>query len=136
MAHQIPHGRTFDADFMFTKLLVNDLDKSAAFYGSVFGLIEMHRVEAEIMGRKISEIVYQPTYAGGPMFILGKFHDTSRPANDELGLGFSTKDMDALLKRVEAAGGSVAQVQEGGGFKNAFVKDTEGHLVQISQAMG
>ena len=61
MAYEIPHGRTLETDFMFTKLLVNDLEKSAAFYSTVIGLIEMNRMEAEITGRKITEIVYMAT---------------------------------------------------------------------------
>lgn len=137
MANEMPHGKTLDSDFMFTKLVVNDLDKAAEFYTSVFGLIQMHRLDAAITGRAVSEIVYMPTYPGGPMFILAKFHDVSKPASDEVLLGFATKDMDALLARVDKAGGRVVEqipASEHIPFRTAFIKDAEGHLVQISQA--
>ena len=51
MANGVPHGKTLDADFMFTKLQVSDLDKAGAFYTAVFGLVEMHRIDAAIAGR-------------------------------------------------------------------------------------
>ena len=139
MANGVPHGKTLDADFMFTKLQVSDLDKAGAFYTAVFGLVEMHRIDAAIAGRGLSEVIYMPTYEGGPMFILAKFHDASKPSTDELILGFATKDLDALLARVETAGGRVVEVIAAGAqspFRTAFVSDGEGHLVQVSQARG
>jgi len=139
MPVEMPYGRTLDSDFMFTKLQVDDLEKSAAFYGAVCGLVELQRIDAEITGRRVSEICYRSTYPGGPMFILVKFHDSPKGHNDELILGFATKDLDALLKRAEAAGGSVAEpIQENpqAGMRHAFVRDVEVHLLQISQSMG
>lgn len=139
MAHEIPSGRTLDTDFMFTKLLVNDLDKAATFYTSVFGLIEMHRVEAKIAGQPVSEIVYMPTYPGGPMFILAKFHTPPAAGTNELIMGFATKDMDALLARAKQAGGRLIELIPESAhmpFRTAFIEDPQGHRVQISQAMG
>jgi predicted enzyme related to lactoylglutathione lyase len=139
VAYEIPHGRTLDTDFMFTKLLVDDLEQAAAFYTSVCGVVEMHKVEAEITGRKVSEIVYMPTYQGGPMFILAKFHGAPKPANDEVILGFATKDLDAFVARVEAAGGRILEKSADdhpSGFRHAFVTDIEGNNLQISQSIG
>jgi len=139
MPYEIPHGRSLDTDFMFTKLLVDDLEAAAAFYTSVCGLVEMHRVEAEITGRKVSEIVYLPTSQGGPMFILAKFSGAPKPANDQLILGFGTQDLDALLSRAEAAGGRVLEksgADHPSGFRHAFVADPEGNWLQISQPIG
>lgn len=140
MASQIPHGKTLDTDFMFTKLVVADLDGAVAFYSSVIGLVEMNRVEAAITGRQVSEVVFMPTYQGGPMFILAQFHDQEKPSSDELILGFATRDIEAALGRAVEAGGAVAEgpieVPGTGGMKVAFVTDPEGHLVQLSQAGG
>jgi len=139
MANQIPSGRTLDTDFMFTKLFVSDLEKSGEFYASVFGLVEMHRVEAAIAGRPVTELVYMPTYPGGPMFILARFHDVSTAAGDELILGFATQDLEALLERVEKAGGRIVEpVQEipQAGMRLAFVADAEGHVSQVTQMIG
>jgi lactoylglutathione lyase len=139
MANGAPADRTQDTDFMFTKLLVDDLEKAAAFYASVCGLVELQRLDAEIAGRPVSEICYKPTYPGGPLLILAKFHGAPKPANDELILGFSTKDLESFLKRVEEAGGHVVQqIQQDprSGLRHAFFEDIEGHLVQISSTMG
>ena len=140
MASQIPNAKTQDTDFMFTKLQVKDLDGAVAFYSSVVGLVEMHHVEAEIAGRKVSEVVFMPTYPGGPMFILAQFHDTQAPAANELILGFATKDLAAFIERAEHAGGHVLEpareVPGTGGMRVAFVSDPEGHILQLSQSGG
>jgi len=137
---QIPHAKTQNTDFMFTKLQVKDLDAAVAFYGSVVGLVEMNRVEAEIGGRPVSEVVFMPTYEGGPMFILAQFHDTAAPAANELILGFATQDIAGFIARAEQAGGKViepAREMPGmGGMQVAFVADPEGHVLQLSQMGG
>jgi predicted enzyme related to lactoylglutathione lyase len=140
MASQIPDAKTQDTDFMFTKLQVKDLDKAVAFYVSVVGLVEMNRVEAEIAGRKVSEVVFMPTYPGGPMFILAQFHDTQTHAANELILGLATKDIAGFIARAEQAGGRVLEqpreVPGMGGMRVAFVTDPEGHVLQLSQPGG
>jgi len=139
MAQQIPSARTLDTDFMFTKLLVSDLDAATAFYSSVVGLVEMHRVEAVIDGRPVTEVIYMPTYAGGPMFILARFHDVASPASSELIMGFSSQDLDAFVERAEKAGGKVIEAAReipGAGMRVAFVADTEGHVLQVTQMLG
>jgi len=140
MATQIPHAKTLDTDFMFTKLQVKDLEKAATFYSSVLGLVEMHRVEAEITGRPVSEVIFMPTYEGGPMFILARFQDIQVPAANELILGFATKDIAGLILRAEQAGGKVLEaareVPGMGGMQVAFIADPEGHVLQLSQPGG
>ncbi|GAD47735.1 hypothetical protein NT2_01_05090 [Caenibius tardaugens NBRC 16725] len=136
MAATLPHGRSHDVDFMFTKLVVHDLERATEFYRDVFGLVEVHRLDAEITGRKVSEVVFMPTSEGGPMFVLVRFHDRAGPASDETILGFATQDLDALLERANALGGVTASQTAGGGFRHAFLLDPEGHLIQISQPAG
>ena len=136
MAHEMPSGCTLDTSFMFTKLQVADLDKAASFYTSVLGLIEMHRVEAAIGGRAVSEIIYMPTQPGGPMFILAKFHDTNAPSRNETILGFATGDTEALIARAEKAGGRMVEQLPAGPhnpFRTTFIEDPEGHVLQFSQ---
>lgn len=105
----IPFAKNGNTDFMFTKLQVKDLDKAVSFYSSAIGLVEMNRVEAEINGRKVSEVVFMPTYEGGPLFILAQFHDTQTPVANESILGLATKDIADLIARVEKAGGRVLE---------------------------
>lgn len=134
---ELPFGAQQDIDFMFTKLIVHNIGKSDDFYKSVFGLVEMNRMEQKITGRDVVEIVYQPTYKGGPLFILASFPGDIQPARNESIIGFASGDLDACLQRIEKAGGTVLEDRSVPDFgRHAFVKDTEGHLLQISERHG
>lgn len=134
---ELPFGADQNIDFMFLKLIVHDIVKSEAFYKSVFGLVEMNRMEAKITGREVIEVVYQPTYKGGPLFILASFPGDTQPARNEAIIGFASGDFDACLQRIEKAGGSVVEDRTVPDFgRTAFAKDPEGHLLQISQRQG
>ena len=136
MTNTLPHGSTADAHFSFTKLLVDDLEKTAAFYASVCGLVEQQRVEATIDGRPIREITFLPTYPGGGSLTLLNFVAAPKPHNDELILGFTTSDLEAFVERVKAAGGRVAdpiRAMPEHRLRVAFVQDVEGHLIEVVQ---
>jgi len=140
MAFEIPHAKTQDTDVVFTKLQVKNLEQAAAFYGSVVGLVEMNRVEAEIAGRKVTEVVFMPTSAGGAMFILASFADTEVAAANEVILGLVTQNIAGFIARAEQAGGRVLEatreVPGMGGMQVAFLADPEGHVLQITQPGG
>jgi predicted enzyme related to lactoylglutathione lyase len=124
--------------FGFTKLLVADLDESAAFYRAVFGLQETGRIESEIAGRAIEEILFSPTGEGAATFVLLKYADTSAASDSEVILGFITGDIDALTQRAVAAGGTIrreALEYPDLHVKVAFVADNEGHLLEFVQPM-
>lgn len=126
------------SDFGFIKLVVADLERSAAFYKAVAGLRESGRVDATIAGRKISEILLHPTTPGGANLVLLHFRDLPRPALDEVILGFITSDLDAFVKRAFDAGGSVYEdikAMSEHGVRVAFVKDLEGHLIEVVQLL-
>ena len=136
---QIPSAKSLDTDFMFTKLIVGNLDAATAFYSAVVGLVEMQRVEAVIDGRPVTEVIYLPTYQGGPMFVLAHFHDAATPATSELIMGFASQDLDGFIGRATAAGGTVIEAAReipGAGMRVAFVADTEGHVLQVTQMLG
>ncbi len=124
--------------FGFTKLLVQDLDKCAAFYSEVCGLTETYRVESEIAGRAISEIMYAPTAEGGASFVLLKFLDAKGPYSEEVIIGMQTDDLEAFVQRAEAAGGRVVdpiRSMPEHGVKVAFVADVEGHLLEVVELL-
>ena len=124
--------------FGFTKLLVNDLEKSATFYKDVCGLTELAHVDAEITGRKIKEIMFNATAPGGSTFVLVKFLDTTKSFSDEVIIGFITDDLEAFVERTKKAGGKVAeeiQSQPEHGVKVAFVTDIEGHLIEVVELL-
>ena len=136
---QIPSAKSLDTDFMFTKLIVADLDAATAFYASVVGLVEMQRVEAVIDGRAVTEVAYMPTCPGGPMFVLARFHDAPAPATSELIMGFVAQDLDGFVTRATACGGTLIEAPReipGAGMRVAFVADTEGHILQVTQMLG
>jgi predicted enzyme related to lactoylglutathione lyase len=124
---------------MFTKLCVDDLEKAARFYEAVCGLVELNRVSAELAGKPAEEIVYRPTYPGGPLLILAQFPGAEAPSTDELILGFAAKDMEAFLARAQEHGGRVVtpvRGEPGSGMRHAIVTDPEGHRIQVSEALG
>ena len=124
--------------FGFTKLVVGDLERSAAFYKSVCGLVEQRRVESEIDGRPIKEILFNPTAPNASTFVLLSFLDSPKPAAGEIIVGFITTDLAALVERARAAGGSVAKEVRAApehGVKVAFVRDVEGHLIEVVELL-
>ena len=136
MTNTVPHGSNADAQFSFSKLLVDDLEKTAAFYKSVCGLVEQQRVDATIAGKPISEITFLPTYPGGGSLTLLKFLGAPKPHNDEMILGFTTSDLEAFVDRAKAAGGRVAdpiRAMPEHRLRVAFVQDVEGHLIEVVQ---
>ena len=121
----------------FTKLLVTDLEASAAFYETVFGLKENHRVHSQIGDRKIDEILFHAD-ANGATFVLLKFDGTTEPSRDEVILGFITPDIGAVFQRVREAGGAVAQpprIETQHGVHVGFITDNEGHLIEVVQLL-
>lgn len=122
-----------DGAFVFTKLIVGDLEKSAAFYKAVAGLTEVQRIDAVIGGRSITEIILAGNPPGPATLILFAYHDTPNPPAGDSILGFETRDIAAFVARVVAAGGSIVQdvvsLPEMA-LKYAFVKDNEGHLIE------
>jgi len=126
------------AHFSCTKLIVADLEKSCAFYKSVFGLTEQGRVEAEIESRAISEIMFHPTAPGGATFVLLSYPDARTPALSEAIVLFIVPDLDGLLEKTRAAGGRVVEEivdRPEHGVKVAFVRDVEGHLIEVVELL-
>lgn len=124
--------------FGFTKLVVQDLEGTAAFYKDVAGLVEMARIQDTVGDRQIDEILFNATGEGGATFVLFKFLDRDAPAQDEVILGFQTSDLEAFVERVQKAGGKVVQpieVKEAHGVKVAFVTDPEGHLIEVVELL-
>jgi predicted enzyme related to lactoylglutathione lyase len=126
--------------FSFTKLIVHDLDKMAAFYRDVYGLHAVHRVRGEsIGGEEIDEIMVStdPSAQFGSLVLLKYLARAPSPCG-ELILGFTTDDLPALLERVRAAGGGVhAPIKEMPELRLrvAFATDPEGHLAELVQML-
>ena len=136
MADVRPSGATRDAQYGFSKVFVHDLDAMAAFYQEVFGLVSFNRHADEMLGRKIDEITYQATHPGGSSLTLIHHLDSTGPIAGESVQGFTTTDIEALVRRARAAGGSVPapirRIDEFG-VCVVFVLDPEGHVNEVVQ---
>jgi lactoylglutathione lyase len=128
-----------DGAFTFTKIVVGDLDRSAAFYRDVCGLTEANRVSAETDdGRKLTEIILTAEPAGPATLILITYHGEPAPAAGESVLGFYTRDIDAFLGRLLKAGGKITSPVKSlpeHGLKYAMTTDPEGHVIEAIQAI-
>lgn len=121
----------------FTKLLVTDLQASAAFYETVFGLEQNYRVQSDISGRAIEEILFKAE-PGAATFVLLRFDGTEKASSDEVILGFITEDIEGVFTRATAAGGAVATPfapRPEHGVTVGFLKDNEGHLIEVVQRL-
>lgn len=122
----------------FTKLIVQDLDKVAAFYGAVCGLIEEAQADAEIAGRPIRELYFRSNPPGTGNFTLTKFLDVEKSATESVILGFIADDIHRFVESAAAAGGVVvvaAHPEPEHGVHVAFVKDVEDNLIEVVQLM-
>lgn len=124
--------------YSFTKIVVHDLEKLAAYYARVYGLTAYDRVQSVIGDEPIDEIMLGTTDAHTGGVILLKFTEREPARAGEVILGFITDDLDALYERVLAAGGGIhAPIREGesGPYRVGFVKDPEGHLAEVVQLL-
>jgi predicted enzyme related to lactoylglutathione lyase len=124
---------TQTATFAFTKLVVDDLDATLAFYADLCGAREVQRIQADIAGEPIEEIICTTESGAGIIFL--KWLQRSSTPGGEVVLGFMTADIKELFERATAAGGRVLQepaaLPEMGGVVFGFLADPEGHIVEV-----
>lgn len=135
-----PTGAAAANHFSFTKVLTKDLDKLAAFYTQVFGFRQVERLIANAgpgIG-EIEEILLSMSGAigGEPPLILFKMLEKPAPKETDTILGLIVSDLDDVLQRLRAAGGSVVSDSPEHPptvAKCAFARDPEGRLLEIVQ---
>jgi predicted enzyme related to lactoylglutathione lyase len=125
--------------FAFTKLVVHDLEKMAAFYCAAYGLAQVGRVRERIGDEPIDEIMLGAGAVAPGALILLRFPERApAPPGSEVLLGFTTDDLPALLDRVCAAGGAVhapiRRIPEMN-LHVAFARDPEGHVAELVQLL-
>lgn len=128
------------AMFSFTKLIVNDEEKMARYYHEVYGLNALQRVQGEssAAGEPFREIIMGPGEAMSSEESLVMFRFTGRPAprDQECILGFLSEDLDALVARIAANGGTLVgpiKSMPEHGIRVVFATDPEGHLSENVQ---
>jgi len=121
----------------FTKLIVGDLERSAAYYEAVFGLSELYRVRGRIAGERFEQAVLgaDGEMAGG--LVLVRFTERAAPPTGGLLLGFVSDDLAALFDRALNAGASVHEAirdpEISGVALVGFLADPDGHVAEIVQ---
>jgi lactoylglutathione lyase len=121
--------------FVHAATRTKDLEAALAFY-EVLGLKMSRKTELQ-KGRATLAFVEPPegNFAIELVYNWGK--DDAYDGGDRFGhFAFEVEDIDALLPRVTAAGGSVLRepyLLEGTGPKLAFVTDPDGNQVELIQ---
>lgn len=131
-----PTGTGLGMTYIFAKNFVHDLDAMASFYEAVFGLIPFGRHQDRMLGRDVDEVTYQSSYPGGPALTLIKYLDSTGPVAGEAVQGFMSDNLEALVERALAYGGTVPDpIREvpGFGLRVVFVVDPEGHVNEVIQ---
>lgn len=132
---------TPSARFTFTKVIVDDLEKPAAFYKTVLGMREMFRVSDFVTPEMpIEEIMLSASgdMQAEPPLVLFKFIGKPAPKDSDCILGFTVADVDAVVARAVAAGGKVVRApkdQPEHGVRVAFVTDIDGRLLEVVQML-
>ncbi len=120
----------------FTKLVVGDLERSAAYYEAVFGLRELYRFEGKIAGERFEQVVLGVDGAMAGL-ILVRFVERDAPPNGAVILGFMAPDLAALFEQAVAVGGAVhAEIRDPkipGVALVGFLADPDGHLAEVLQ---
>ncbi|MFF5965228.1 VOC family protein [Streptomyces collinus] len=127
-----------DARFTFTKILVDDLEAEAAFYSTVLGLVEKHRVAGGEGTGAYSQSIMCCADSDEPSLLLLKLLHREAPTPGEAVLGFAVADVDEVVRATETAGGSVSSGPRSlpqHGLRIAHVKDPEGHLLELVQRL-
>lgn len=125
---------------MFTKLICRDEEAMAAYYGAVYGLGIVQRVAGESDGQPFREVILAPggDWTKGTL-VMFNFTERQAPRDQQVILGFTVDDLDALVARIEANGGKlVGPIREEAehGVRVVFSTDPEGALCENVQMLG
>jgi predicted enzyme related to lactoylglutathione lyase len=131
-----PTGTGLGMTYIFAKTFVHDLDAMTSFYENVFGLIPFGRHQDAMLGRQVDEVTYQSSYPGGPALTLIKYLDSTGPVAGEAVQGFMSDNLEALVERALAHGGTAPDpIREVPAYnlRVVFVLDPEGHVNEVIQ---
>jgi predicted enzyme related to lactoylglutathione lyase len=125
---------------MFTKLICRDEEAMAAYYAAVYGLGVVQRVAGDSDGQPFREVILAPggDWTKGTL-VMFNFTGRHAPRDQQVILGFTVDDLDALVARVEANGGKlVGPIRDEAehGVRVVFTTDPEGALCENVQMLG
>ncbi|WP_228004257.1 VOC family protein [Amycolatopsis sp. YIM 10] len=120
------------ARFVFTKIMVRNLDAQAAFYATALGLVVKHRFSGGEGDGAFEEVVL----GDDPSLLLLHYPYRVQPPSGGAVLGFAVADLDQAVRAVEAAGGAVLTEPKSipeAAMRVAKVEDIEGQLLELVQ---
>lgn len=121
------------------KLVVDDLEASAAFYTTVFGMVEEERIKVDTGVRyPLDEIILASGGAPANEFrlILLKYVGKAPPSRSDHLLCLVVPDLDAVVERLPKMGGKVLrppQKMREEGSRMVIAADNAGNLLEIVQ---
>jgi len=125
---------------MFSKLICRDEEAMTAYYTAVYGLGIVQRVAGTSNGEPFREVILAPDgdWAKGTL-VMFNFTERDAPRDQQVILGFTVEDLDAVVQRITANGGklvgTVRQEIEHG-VRVVFATDPEGALSENVQLLG
>lgn len=126
---------------MFTKLIVDDEEKMAAYYAAVYKLNIAVRIAGDSVATAESfreVIMTQGADMSSGTLVMFKFTDRPAPRDQQVILGFVTDDMEALKERIIANGGKLigaTRDEVSHGVRVQFSEDPEGALCENVQML-
>lgn len=125
---------------LFTKLIVHDEKAQADYYSKVYGLNAIYHVEGVSDGEPFREIILSPgTDMSAGTLVMFNFTERPAPRDQQVILGFTTDDLDALVERIKANGGKLkgpVRDEPEHGVRVVFSIDPEGALCENVQMLG
>lgn len=125
---------------LFTKLIVSDEKAQADYYGKVYDLNAIYHVEGVSDGEPFREIILSPgTDMSAGTLVMFNFTERAAPRDQQVILGFTTDDLDALVERIKANGGKLngpVREETEHGVRVVFSVDPEGVLCENVQMLG
>jgi lactoylglutathione lyase len=123
--------------FAFSKLVVQDLERQAAFYRVVCGYGEGDVLRGDIAGQPVEEIILRKPDGGLDLVLLTYLRGPAPPSGSEI-TAFDTDDLDGFQARLLGARGTVVEpikwVTVGvNTMRIGFFADPEGHLLEVME---
>lgn len=127
--------------FIFTKIIVSDVDRLLAFYRDAFGMTQITRISHGAGVDELDEIIMGSAGSAGGAnaghtLVIQRFPNRPIPACGEVTLGFIVADIDQAIKGAVAAGATITRPvwdEPDHGIRVAFIKDPDGHLIEVVQ---
>lgn len=124
----------------FTKLICRDEEAMAEYYGNVYGLGIVQRVQGNSDGEAFREVIMAPggDWTKGSL-VMFNYVDRDAPRDQQVILGFTVPDLDALVDKIAANGGKLCgpvREETDHGVRVVFSTDPEGALCENVQMLG